>query len=109
VSMYADLLSSTVDDRLDQLTGDALVGYVIACRADMLAAAPYGGSSAWAALATEIVYDRALLKLCATMNIEGSAADFTHPAEERKHLELKLSGAGIDLVVLTRRKPNRGR
>lgn len=109
MSMYVELLSSTVDDRLEELTGEALVSYVIACRADMLAAAPYGGSSAWAALATEITYDRALLKLCATMNIEGSAADFTHPSAERKHLELKLSGSGIDLVALTRRKPYRGR
>jgi hypothetical protein len=107
--MYVELLSSSVDDRLEELTGDALVRYVIACRADMLAAGPCGGNSTWAALATEIIYDRALLMLCATQNIEGSAADFTHPADERKHLELELSGIGIDLVTLTRRRPDRDR
>jgi hypothetical protein len=104
--MYVELLSSTVNDRLEELTGEALVGYVIACRANMLAAAPYGGKAAWAALATEIIYDRALLRLCAIQNIEGSAADFTHPADEREHLELQLSGAGIDLAALNRRRPH---
>src|SRR5580700_5886404 len=109
VSMYVELLSSRVDEQLEELTGDELVDYVVACRADMLAAAPYGGNPAWAALATEIIYDRALLKLCAVKTIKGSAADFTHPSDERKHLELKLSGAGIDLVALTRRRRQQGR
>ena len=109
MSMYVELLSSTVNERLEELMGDELVDYVIACRADMLAAAPSGASSAWAALATEIIYDRALLTLCATQDIEGSAADFTHPAEERTHLELKLYGAGIDVVALSRRWPHQGR
>jgi hypothetical protein len=104
MSMYADLLSSALVGRLEQLSGDALVGYALICRANMLASGPCRGNSAYAALATEIAYDRALLKLCAANDIAVVAADFSHPVEERHRLEVELADAGLDLAALGRRR-----
>jgi hypothetical protein len=107
MSMYVELLSKAVDDGLEEFTGEALVGYVLACRAEMLATGPYWGASAYDALAAEVAYDRALLKLCSTSGIEVEAADFTHPSEERRYLETELAGGGINLRSLARQTRTR--
>ncbi len=36
MSMYVDILSSALDSWVDELTGSALVDYVLECRAEML-------------------------------------------------------------------------
>jgi hypothetical protein len=104
MSMYVDLLAGALDTRLEVLTGDDLVGHVVLCRSEMLASAPYKETSAYTALATEVAYDRALLKLCQAKNIEVLASDFAHPACERRRLETELMGAGINLAALARRQ-----
>jgi hypothetical protein len=104
MSMYVDLLSSALVSRVDQLRGDALLAYVLSCRAEMLASGAQKGESAYAALALEIAYDRALLKLCAEQGIAVKASEFSHPQAERRRLEGELAQAGLDLAALTRRR-----
>lgn len=101
--MYVDLLASALDEWEDDLTGEALVDYVLTCRNEMLTTVPRRGKSAYVALAAEIAYDRALIKLCSAHGIDAEPADFAHPSDERAELERALVDAGIDLAVLARR------
>jgi hypothetical protein len=105
MSMYVELLSNAPEGRLEELSGDALIGYTLICRAEMLEAAPHKGHSILSALATEVTYDRALIKLCADNGIEVAPASFAQPSQERRRLEMELAGAELDLVALARRPP----
>jgi hypothetical protein len=100
--MYTHLLLSVFDDWVDELTGSALVDYAVVCRAQMLASAPHRGESASLALAAEVSYDRALIKLCIANGVEADALGFSHPGAERARLEHDLATAGIDLAALAR-------
>ena len=107
--MYTHLLSSVLDDWVDEFTGDALVDYALVCRAATLASRPrYSGNgmdeSACIALGAEIAYDRALIKLCAANGIEVSAESFSHPAAERARLEHELAAQGIGLFDLAHKR-----
>jgi hypothetical protein len=104
MSMYVDLLSSVLSDVADELTGDALLGYTLTCRDEMLRASPSKSGAAYVALAAEVAYDRALLKLCKANNIEVIPANFARPREERARLEHELAQSGTDLVALGRRQ-----
>jgi hypothetical protein len=103
MSMYVDLLTSALEGTQEELSGDALVDYALTCRSDMLASGSHQGSSAYSALANEIAYDRALLKLCAARDIAVVAANFSFPTRERNRLEVELAQAGLDLAALSRR------
>jgi hypothetical protein len=105
-SMYVALLFNALQNWDEDLGDDALVEYVLACRMEMLSALPRRGESSYSALASEIAYDRALIKLCEAHDLEVVAANFAHPKEERAHLELELGTAGYDLNALTRRRRN---
>jgi hypothetical protein len=103
MSMYAELLTSAQVGLLDNLQADALLCYALDCRSEMLATGPVTRATALSALAVEVAYDCALLGLCAMEGIETVAADFSHPAQDRRRLEVELKGAGIDLTALARR------
>jgi hypothetical protein len=96
--MYADLLSSVLNDWVDELTGDALIDFAQVCRAQMLDSSP-GRDSASTALAAELSYDRALIKVCEAHGIEVMPLLFSHRSEERARLEGELVAIGIDLMV----------
>jgi hypothetical protein len=102
--MYTHLLASVFDDWVDELTGSALVDYTLVCRDEMLASALHRPGSASMALAAEVSYDRALIKLCVANGVEVNALGFSHPAVERERLEHGLMAAGVDLAVLARRR-----
>lgn len=102
--MYVDLLSSALEEWEDDLSGEALVDYAMTCRNEMLTTVPRRGKSAYVALAAEIAYDRALIKLCAAYGIDAVPADFAHPGDERAQLEQALADAGVDLAALARRR-----
>lgn len=101
--MYVDLLTNALQEWTDDPQGEVLLDYVLDCRNDMLSAIPRRGKSAYVALATEIAYDRALIKLCASRGIEATPADFSHPREERERLEQSLADQGLDLATLAKR------
>jgi hypothetical protein len=103
MSMYVELLTSALDEPLVPLDGDALVDQVLTCRAELLALGSHHGKSAYAALAVEVAYDRALLQLAAASGIAAASARFMHPKEERQRLERELAAAGVDLVALAQR------
>ena len=69
--MYADMLSSVLNDWVDELSGDALIHFAQVCRAQMLESAR---DTAVTALAAELSYDRA------------------------SRLERELTAIGIDVV-----------
>jgi hypothetical protein len=96
--MYAHILSSALDDWVDELTGDALVDYALACRGEMLKPCGHQGEAALIALSAQVAYDRALLKLCEAHGIDVVDLSFLHPQEERARLEAALAGAGLDLA-----------
>jgi hypothetical protein len=58
----------------------------------------YQGHTALVALAAEVAYDRALIKLCEAHSIEVVDMNFLHPRQERARLEAALVAAGIDLA-----------
>lgn len=97
--MYVELLSSAPVGKLDELTGDTLVSYIRACRADMMATGSNVGSAASSSLVAKLVYDRALLKICAVNDIDVCALDFSHPAQVRRRLERELKNVGIDVAA----------
>ena len=59
--MYADILSSVLNDWVDELSGTALIDFAQVCRVQMLESS---GETAVVALAAELSYDRALIKVC---------------------------------------------
>jgi hypothetical protein len=104
MSMYVNLLSSALDGRLEELSGAALVHYALDCRAAMLASEPHHGASAYTALAAEVAYDRALLKLCAAHDLVVHPTEFSHPKRARDHLERQLATCNVDLAVLAKHR-----
>lgn len=104
MAMYAHILSSVLDEWVDELTGAALVDYALVSRVEMLESSPHQGYPACTVLAAEIAYDRALCKLCEDNGIAIDALSFAHPAQARARLEGELVAAGIDLVALARRR-----
>jgi hypothetical protein len=102
MSMYEDFLSRALEGWATDLTGPALVDYVLACRIDVLNHGSHRGDPAYEVLAVEVVYDRALICLCDEYDIEVILANFTDPRAARSRLEHELAGSGVDLVKLTR-------
>jgi hypothetical protein len=102
MSMYVDILSSALDRWVDRLDGRDLVEYSLGCRAEMLKSGPHRGDSSYAVLASEIAYDRALIKLCELHQVQVTATSFAYRKEERARLERELAAAGTDLAALAR-------
>jgi hypothetical protein len=101
MTVYADILSSVLNDWVDELSGDALIDFAQVCRVQMLDSSP-GRDSASTALAAELSYDRALIKVCEAHGIEVRSWRFSHPNKERARLEGELVAIGIDLVASSR-------
>jgi hypothetical protein len=96
--MYADILSSALDEWVTGLTGSALIEYALLCREELRTVSPPQGGSAYTALAAEIAYDRALIALCTERGIDAHATSFAYPTAERKRIETILRGDGVDLT-----------
>jgi hypothetical protein len=93
--MYADTLSSVLNDWVDELSGDALIHFAQVCRAQMLESAR---DTAVTALAAELSYDRALIKVCEACGMDATSWRYLHPGQERSRLERELTVIGIDIV-----------
>jgi hypothetical protein len=102
MSMYVDILSSALDGWVDRLEGPDLVEYSLVCRAEMLKSGPHRGDNSYAVLASEIAYDRALIKLCELHHVQVATTSFAYPKVERARLERELADAGTDLAALAR-------
>jgi hypothetical protein len=104
VGMYVDFLAQALEGWSDERPREELIEYVVACRADMLFLRHSDQVCAFAALASEIAYDRALMTLCAAEGIEVVATRFAHPSSERRRLEQELAARGIELVSIGRQE-----
>jgi hypothetical protein len=98
--MYLQLLRSVLDDWVDELDGPALVDYAVMCRAAIVQT-PRSADATHVALAAEIAYDRALIKLSSANGVGVDVMAFAHPFKARTRLECELAGLGIDLVALS--------
>lgn len=106
MSMYSELLamSLTMDDDV-VVTGpptekrllDELAAQRGRLHADRATASIPPPSDAPSRIATEIQYDRTLIKLCHLHAIPCDVARFTRPSCERRRLEEALEAAGVDL------------
>jgi hypothetical protein len=102
--MYIDLLTNSLDDWIADPSEEELIDHVLACRFEMLIAVPHYEENVYSALASEIAYDRALIKLSEAHGIEASARLFVRPAEERRRLEHALADNDVDLMDLAQRR-----
>ena len=100
--MYVRLLSASLEDWTDELTIEELIDHVLACRNEMLETLSGERDTVYALLGAEVAYDRALIKLCAVLNIEGDVVSFTSPKQERHRVEAALAKCGVDLASLSR-------
>jgi hypothetical protein len=96
--MYVEVLSGAIDEWDAKLSGDALVSYVLSCRAALPAQDLGAGVWSEAALVAEVAYDRALINLAAEFGIDVTPTNFVHPRIERERLEMALAQRGLDLA-----------
>jgi hypothetical protein len=106
--MYIDMLSSALSAWDLDLSDDELVDHAVTCRARMLATGTTLGASAYEALAAELAYDRALMRLCEQMGVTTSVDGFAFPQIERVRLEQALAEKDIDVVALSRERLGAG-
>lgn len=104
--MYVTLLRDSFEKWSEETDHADLLEHVLDCRFEMLAAVPNFESNVYSALAAEVGYDRALLKLSEAHGILSSPEKFAKPGEERRRLEHALLDDGVDLTDLTRRRQN---
>jgi hypothetical protein len=99
VSMYRELLSTAVAHEEAPVTpvGSSLE-LAIDSRERMLGYRGWTNGSAQQRLASELVYDRALVNLCAASGVDVDMRRFDHPQQARERLEGALASIGIDLV-----------
>lgn len=103
-SMYVDLLTHALAKWEDEVSDEVLIDHVLTCRLTMLSTSTTPEESAYTLLATEIAYDRALIKLCVSRSLAVDFAHFAHPQKERRRLERSLAAVGVDLTSLSRRR-----
>jgi hypothetical protein len=104
--MYVEVLSGAMDRWDTELSGEALVDYVLSCRAALPAQDLGAGVLSEATLVAEVVYDRALISLAAEHGIDVAPRNFVHPRIERARVEVELARRGVDLEVPVRQPDN---
>jgi hypothetical protein len=101
--MYVDMLSGALEAWGVDMSGEDLFDLALECRVRMLGTGTAHGATAYEALAAEIAYDRALIRLCDHVGIGASLGAFDQPHVERARLERCLADqADIDLVGRSR-------
>ncbi len=97
MTMYLELLRAALDAWDAPPAGDRLVALARAQR-QLLAREGDAGITPSRSLATQIAYDRALLRLGAERGVAFDPETFRHPESARRHLESVLAGTGVELV-----------
>lgn len=96
--MYVALLSAVLaHDEPMAISRDSLLDAVVDCRTRMARSKVGANVSARHALAYEIAYDHALVRLCTAGGIHVDPEGFSHPRQERARLERALTESGVDL------------
>ena len=101
--MYVDLLTQALGTGEEgRRSDDLLLADLVQSRARLRA-----GSNTVPvpeALAREVSYDSALIRLCRSLDLPTGPGCFTHPAGERARLERELSEHGISLPPAAERQ-----
>ncbi len=93
--MYRDLLTQALDEGEEgRRSHDLLLADLVDSRARLLAT---GAAAVAEALAREVSYDGALIRLCVSLNVRATPAWFDSPERERARLERELAHRGIRL------------
>jgi len=94
--MYRDLLTQALGEGEEgRRSHDLLLADLVDSRARLVAT---GAAAAVAeALAREVSYDGALIRLCVSLNVRATPAWFDSPERERARLERELARRGIRL------------
>jgi len=93
--IYVDLLTRALGtDEASPRSNDLLLADLVQSRDRLRAADP---TSAAEALARELSYDSALIRLCTSLQVSASPSGFTNPPLERARLEQLLSDYGLEL------------
>jgi hypothetical protein len=99
VVMYRDLLTQALGTgEEERRSEDLLLAELVDSRVRLHAA---GAAAPVAeALARQVSYDGALIRLCASINVRATPAWFDSPERERARLEHELARRGIRLPAL---------
>jgi hypothetical protein len=98
--MYVDLLSRALHDDpavSGPRSGDALWADLVNSCAQLLAYEVDGSPSAPEALARELSYDGALIRLCEVLEVPTEPRRFSNPLQERARLERELAERGFSV------------
>ena len=103
--MYVDLLTRALGKGEEgHRSEDLLLADLLHTRARLRATERDTGTSVAEALARELSYDGALIRLCRSLDLPTGPGCFTHPAGERARLERELSEHGISLPPAAERQ-----
>jgi hypothetical protein len=95
--MYVDLLTRALGKGEEgQRSDDLLLADLVQSRARLQATD--GTTPVAEALARELCYDGALVRLCRSRGVPATAARFGNPVRERARLEQELTDVGITLA-----------
>jgi hypothetical protein len=96
--MYRDLLTQALGNSEDgRRSDDLLLAELVDSRARLHAAA--AAAPVAEALARQLAYDGALIRLCASLDVRATPAWFDCPLQERARLERELCHRGILLTA----------
>ena len=98
--MYVDLLVRALGTEEEgHRPSDLLLTDLVHSRARLLAMEGQFKTPVAEALARELTYDSALIRLCVSLDVATAADRFANPVRERKRLERELTARGIALSV----------
>lgn len=98
--MYVELLSAALAGSEDRaMNMEDTRSSAAMCRTRMLDSRNRRDRSAEREIASEVDYDRSLIRLCTALGIDAHPESFTQPAPARARLEDALVEAGEDLAI----------
>jgi hypothetical protein len=96
--MYVDLLTRALgNDEEEHRSAGLLLSDLVHSRARRQATEGDPRTPVAEALAREVSYDGALIRLCTWLEVPSTPAGFTNPMRERARLEQELSVRGVGL------------
>jgi hypothetical protein len=96
--MYVDLLERALGgDEEQRRSEDLLLSDLVHSRARLCAMEGHLTAPVAEALARELSYDSALIRLCESLDVVTAPDRFANPEREREHLEHELEARGIAL------------
>jgi len=104
--MYVDLLTRALGKGEEgRRSDDLLRADLVHSRARLQAIEGETRTPVAKALARELSYDGALIRLCESLEVPTSASSFANPVRERARLERELVARGVDLSTALEAQP----